>query len=180
MLQETQRDTQPPYQHPDSRRNSAVLYLLSGKIGAGKSTLAARLAERPGTFLFSEDSLLSGLYPGEIADPGDYIRATIRLKKTLKDHIVGLLKAGFSVVLDFPANTPDSRRWGRELFEAADVAHELHFMDTPDMVCKARLHARNRSGTHPFQPSDAEFDLFSRLFIGPTPEEGFNVIRHAE
>ncbi|MEX1035108.1 MAG: ATP-binding protein [Sneathiella sp.] len=180
MLQETPQDTQPPYNEPDRRRNAPVLYLLSGKIGAGKSTLANRLARQPGTFLFSEDTLLSELYPGEVKDISDYIRSSIRLKFALKEHIVALLKAGSSVVLDFPANTPDSRRWGRELFEAAGVAHELHYLDIPNTICKSRLRARNKAGEHPFKASDAEFDMFSRFFIPPMPEEGFNVIRHQE
>ncbi|TNE40909.1 MAG: ATP-binding protein [Alphaproteobacteria bacterium] len=177
---ESSEITAPPGDEPYSRRNSAVLYMLAGKIGAGKSTLAGKLARQPRTIVFSEDQLLAELYPGEIKDPGDYIRSAIRLKFALKDHIVRLLREGFNVVLDFPANTPDSRRWGRELFEAANVPHELHFIDTPNEICKARLRARNKIGEHPFQASDAEFDLFCRFFIAPTPGEGFNVIRHAE
>ena len=180
MLQETPQENTPPGREPDRRHNAPVLYLLSGKIGAGKSTLAARLARQPGTFLLSEDTLLSELYNGEINDISDYIRSSIRLKYALKDHIVALLRAGSSVVLDFPANTPESRRWGRELFEAADVAHELHYLDIPNTVCKSRLRARNKTGDHPFKASDAEFDMFSRFFIPPMPEEGFNVVRHVK
>lgn len=180
MLQETPQEETPPSKEPDSRPTEPVLYLLAGKIGAGKSTLAAKLAERPKTFLFSEDVLLNELYPGEIDDISDYIRSSIRLKYALKDHIVRLLKSGFSVVLDFPANTPDSRRWGRELFETAKVPHELHFLDIPNTICKSRLRARNKTGDHPYKASDAEFDMFSRFFIPPMPGEGFNVIRHVK
>lgn len=180
MLLETHQENTPSGEEPDSRRTGPVLYLLAGKIGAGKSTLAIQLARRADTFLFSEDTLLSELYPGEITDISDYIRSSIRLKFALKEHIVALLKSGFSVVLDFPANTPDSRRWGRELFEAAGVPHELHYLDIPNTICKSRLRARNRTGDHPFKASDAEFDMFSRFFIPPTPGEGFNVVRHAK
>ena len=178
MLLETPEENTPPSTEPGSRPTDPVLYMLSGKIGAGKSTLAAKLAERPCTFLFSEDTFLSELYPGEIEDISDYIRSSIRLKYALKEHIVRLLTAGFSVVLDFPANTPEGRRWGRELIEVAGVPHELHFLDIPNTICKSRLRARNKAGNHPFKASEAEFDTFSRLFIPPMPEEGFNVIRH--
>lgn len=180
LLSTQEEETTPPSEEPQSMRNAPILYLLAGKIGAGKSTLAGKLARQPGTFLFSEDVLLAELYPDEVKDLGDYIRASIRLKHALKDHIVGLLKAGFSVVLDFPANTPESRRWGKELFEAANVAHELHYLDIPNTICKSRLRARNAKGEHPFQTSDAVFDKISSYFIPPMPEEGFTVIRHVK
>ncbi|CUI95915.1 Uncharacterised protein [Achromobacter xylosoxidans] len=51
-----------------------TLHFLCGKIGAGKSTLAARLASRPDTLLISEDAWLAALYPGEILSVADYGR----------------------------------------------------------------------------------------------------------
>ena len=75
-------------------------------------------------------------------------------------HIESLLRAGLSVVLDFPANTVANRQWMRGLFEQAGVAHRLHFIDMPDAVCKTRLRQRNAAGTHQFTVSDAEFDDF--------------------
>jgi hypothetical protein len=83
--------------------------------------------------------------------------------------------AHLSVVLDFPANTPASRQWMRSLFERAGADHRLHFLDVPDEVCKARLRARNAAGTHAFNASDAEFDLFTRYFVPPSADEGFAV-----
>jgi len=31
---------------------------------------------------------------------------------------------------------------------------------------------------HPFQVSDAEYDQFTRYFVAPEPDEGFNVVVH--
>ncbi len=97
----------------------------------------------------------------------------------MADHVAGLLRAGVSVVLDFPANTVASRRWMRSIFEAAGAAHRLHFLDVPDEVCRQRLRARNASGTHPFETTDEQFELISSHFAAPSPEEGFDVERHA-
>ena len=184
MFLDTQDQSTPPAMDEPLRRPSpATLYLIAGRRGAGKSTVAARLAARPGVCLFSEETLLGELYPDEMEAPGGHIGASIRLRHALKDHIVGLLRQGISVVLDFPANTPESRRWGRELFEAAGVRHELHLLDVPAMICEARLKARNtrrHNGATP-RPLDAkrreEADLF---FLPPLPQEGFNVVRHGE
>jgi predicted kinase len=91
---------------------------------------------------------------------------------------VALLQAGLSVVLDFPANTLASRAWMRGLFEQAGAPHQLHYLDVPDEVCKARLRQRNEEGRHVFTATDQEFDLFTSYFVAPTAEEGFNVIVH--
>ncbi|SEF24763.1 ATP-binding protein [Variovorax sp. NFACC27] len=153
--------------------------MVCGKIGAGKSTLTRQLAAMPGTVLISEDSWLATLYPGEIRELPDYMRCAGRLKQAMAPHVAELLRAGVSVVLDFPANTVASRRWMRGIFEAAGAAHALHFLDVPDAVCKERLRARNASGTHPFETTDEQFELITSHFAAPSPQEGFTVVRHA-
>jgi hypothetical protein len=45
----------------------------------------------------------------------------------------------------------------------------------PDDVCKARLRTRNAAGTHAFNATDAEFDLFTSYFVPPRADEGFDL-----
>lgn len=165
----------------DSSRDVAapMLHFLCGKIGAGKSTLAARLAAQPRTLLLSEDRWLATLYPGEIVDVTDYGRCASRLRNAMSSHVVALVAAGLSVVLDFPANTRRSREWLRDVARDAGCAHTLHYLDVPDAVCKARLRARNASGTHPFTTSDAEYDAITAYFVEPGEGEGLAIVRHA-
>ncbi len=155
-----------------------TLHFLCGKIGAGKSTLAAQLASQPRTLLISEDAWLAALYPGEILDVADYGRCASRLRNALASHVVALVHAGLSVVLDFPANTRRSREWLRQVAQAAGCGHQLHFLDLPDAVCKARLRARNASGTHPFNTSEAQYDAITAYFVAPAQDEGFEIVRH--
>lgn len=156
----------------------AVLHMLCGKIASGKSTLARRLAEQPGTVRINEDDWLSRLYPNEILAVADYVRCAARLRAAMAPHIEALLRSGVSVVLDFPANTPDTRSWARSIFEQAGAAHRLHLLDISDGLCKTRLRARNASGDHPYETSDAQFDLITSHFVAPTQQEGFVVMRH--
>lgn len=156
----------------------AVLHMLCGKIAAGKSTLARQLAQAPRTVRINEDDWLSSLYPGEIHTLAEYARCAARLRAAMAAHIAALLRSGVSVVLDFPANTPDTRHWARGIFESAGAAHRLHFLEISDELCRARLRARNASGEHPFETSDAQFDLITRHFVAPTDEEGYVVVRH--
>ncbi|CAL78919.1 conserved hypothetical protein [Bradyrhizobium sp. ORS 278] len=158
--------------------NRPMLHLVCGKIAAGKSTLVAELGRRPATVVVAEDEWLAQLYPGEQNSLADYVRNSSRLRAVMGPHVVALLRAGVSVVLDFPANTRASRSWMRGLFEAAEVPHRLHHLDVPDALCKARLRARNEAGEHAFYVTDEEFDLFTSYFEAPSPEEGFDVIVH--
>jgi predicted kinase len=83
------------------------------------------------------------------------------------------------VVLDFPGNTRAKRQWFRELFEAAGVEHELHFIDAPDDLCKRQLRQRSQGlPAGSAWTTDAEFDAVTAYFQAPAADEKFNVIRH--
>jgi predicted kinase len=155
-----------------------TLYLLCGKIGAGKTTLARSLASRPARLLVSEDHWTSHLFADDLKTIEDYGRLSARLRAAMGPHIVDILRHGLSVVLDFPANTVKQRSWMRSLIVNANVTHELHWLDIPDAVCMGRLRNRNASGEHPFQVSDAEYAQFTSYFVPPGPDEGFHLVVH--
>ena len=157
-----------------------TLHLLCGKIAAGKSTHARQLASAPRTVLISEDHWISHLYEGELTSFDDYVRCSRRLRGLMGEHVEALLHAGLSVVLDFAANTLNSRQWMRGIIEHTGARHELHFFDLPDAVCKARLRRRNASGAHEFAASEADYETITAYFIPPSPEEDFNVIVYTE
>jgi hypothetical protein len=110
------------------------------------------------------------LYGPELRTLADYFERCDRLRAPLAPHVVGLLRAGVSVVLDFHANTIRSRRWMRTLFEEAEASHQLHFLDVPD--------ARSAAGGDGVR--DAEFDHVTSFFVPPAPGEAFNVVRHGD
>ena len=121
---------------------------------------------------------MSVLYPRENRTIEDFARLSARLREAMGPHIVNILQQDISVVLDFPANTVKWRAWMRTIVSAANVAHELHVLDLPDAICKARLCQRNTSGEHQYQIDEATYDLFMSYFVLPTADEGFNVIVH--
>lgn len=157
-----------------------TLHLLCGKIASGKSTLAASLSETPGTMVISEDTWLAALYVDQMTSVADYVRCAGKLRLALTPHLVALLKAGVSVVLDFPANTVANRQWMMTVIRESGVPHQLHFLDVADDICKARLRARNASGEHDFAATDEQFDLITRYFVAPEEQEGFNIIRYQD
>ena len=158
---------------------AGTLYVLCGKMAAGKSTLARELAQRSAAILLVQDDWLAHLYPGDIVDVPAFAKFSARLRAALTDHICTLLSRGTSVVLDFPGNTRTQRAWFRDLFERANADHELHFIDVPDELCKSQLKKRSRHlAEGAAWTTDAEFDAITKLFQPPTADEGFNVIRH--
>jgi len=155
------------------------LLFLCGKMAAGKSTLARELAAREDAVLFVQDEWLDTLYPNAVINVATYLEYSGRINKALAPYIVALLSRGISVVIDFPGNTRNQRAWFREIIERAGAAHELHYLDTPDAICKAQLKARS-AHLPPGTPwtSEADFDLISSHFRAPAEDEGFNVVVH--
>ncbi|ODT20112.1 MAG: hypothetical protein ABS54_14350 [Hyphomicrobium sp. SCN 65-11] len=137
-----------------------TLYLLCGKIAAGKSTLARQLSQRPATLLIAMDDWMSVLYPTENRTIEDFAQLSKRLRAAMGPHVVAILRQGVSVVMDFPANTVMWRSWLRSLADAA------------------RLAQRNASGDHPYQVDEATYDQFMSYFTYPSAEEGCNVVVH--
>src|SRR3982074_700887 len=111
---------------PSLAAGAPRLHMFGGKIAAGKSTLARRLADAPATILISEDVWLAALYLDEQRTGAENTRNARRLREVMGGHIEDLLRAGLSVVLDFHAITVATREWMRGLFEKAGAGHRLH------------------------------------------------------
>ena len=155
------------------------MYFMCGKMAAGKATYAGELAQTKHAVLLIQDEFLDTLYSGEIRSIQDFVKYSARVRDALSPHIQDLLTRGVSVVLDFPGNTRVQRQWFRQIFESANVEHELHFIDAPNDLCKRQL--RQRSAALPAGSpwtTDAEFDAITAYFQAPDEDEGFNVILH--
>ena len=155
------------------------LIFFCGKMAAGKSTLAKRLAERENAILLVQDELSETLFPGLVVNVATYLEYAGRINRMVAPQVAAILLKGVSVVLDFPANTRNQRGWFRGIIDSTGVEHELHFVDTPDEVCKAQLKARSAHlppGTK--WTTEEDFELVTSHFVAPAADEGFNVIVH--
>ncbi|MEL6521458.1 MAG: ATP-binding protein [Pseudomonadota bacterium] len=155
-----------------------TLHMLCGKIAAGKSTLAGQLAEAPGTVLIAEDDWLGALFADQMTSPKDYVQCAAKLRTVMAPHVAKLLEAGLTVVLDFPANTVETRAWMRAILDETGAAHQLHVLSPPDEVCLARLRERNARGDHAFAATEEQFRQISKFFVPPSDDEGFTLVLH--
>jgi predicted kinase len=153
--------------------------MFCGKIASGKSTLAAKLGSADDTVTLAEDVWLDVLFADQMSSPSDFVRCSGKLRDAISPHVVALLNAGVSVVLDFQANTVESRAWMRSILDQTQAAHALHVFDVPDAVCLERLRKRNAASDHPFAATEKQFHLFSKHFVAPSPDEGFNIVEHS-
>jgi len=139
--------------------------------------LATQLCQQENSVLIAQDPLMAALYP-ENRTIEDYLRTQPLLRNAIKTHIIELLKKGMSVILDFPANTKTSRLWMRDIFTQAGSDHILHFLDTPDDICRQRMHARNAANNHEYKITDAQFDEITAMFVTPSDQENFNIMSY--
>jgi len=158
----------------------ATLHIICGKAGSGKTTLARRLAEQSGALLVSQDAWMSTLYPDELVEIADYLRLVPRLRAAMGPHLIDLLRAGLTIVLDWPANTVRTRQWMRGIADEASALHCLHVLDVSDAVCLSRIRERNVSGEHEFTLSDEQFAEITGYFEPVTPGEGMMTIHYGD
>ncbi|MBM6605018.1 ATP-binding protein [Enterobacteriaceae bacterium RIT814] len=156
-----------------------TLHLLCGKIASGKSTLSAKLGSSPGTVIVREDLWLAALFAEEMHSISDYVQYSSRLRSAMKPHLVSLLKAGLSVVLDFPANTQTNREWMMSIIKESGASNKLHYLKVSDDVCKSRLRVRNAEGGHEFSATDQQFEMITRYFSEPMADEGFDIVEYS-
>ncbi|WP_299423981.1 ATP-binding protein [uncultured Shimia sp.] len=159
-------------------KSSLKYHLVCGYAASGKSTLAKQLAQAHGAVVLSEDQLLAALYADELQGLSDYLRSTRRLRAAIGPHVVALLQAGQAVVMDFAANTVEARRWLIGLARQAEVPVTLHHLTVSKQLCWQRALARNQTGQHEFQLSQAQFEQLAAHFEPPDAAEGFALVRH--
>ena len=150
--------------------------MFSGKMGAGKSTKSKQVSQERNAVLISEDEWLSKLYPNQITSFDDYLHYSSLLKPLVKSHVLDILKTGTSVVMDFPANTVNQRKWFKELITEANAPNELIYLNVNNDICLRQIEKRRLE-----QPERAIYDTESmfievtQYFQEPEQSEGFNL-----
>ena len=145
----------------------ARLLLTCGLPGAGKTTLAKRLAaDRQAVCLTSDEWLWAlGSTPWDAPVHEKVERELWRLAQEI-------LRLGLSVVLDFGLWTRSERDEMREVARGLGVGVELHFLDVPADELWRRIDARNSRppwDSHPIRRAD--LDGWLPLFEAPDAAE---------
>ena len=144
-----------------------VLYLTVGLPGAGKTTLARRLAEELGILRLTPDEWMAPLFNHNDADGR---RDILEGRMIWVAHEV--LRSRASVVLDFGCWSPDERYAIRSIAESLGASFDLRYVSIDEAERRAR--ATSRWETAPettFPMSDADHDRFLGLCVPPSQAE---------
>jgi len=153
------------------------LIFFCGKMGAGKSTKSKLIAIERNAVLLSEDEWLSQLYPQKIYSFDDYLKYSAILKPLIKKHVQNILSTGTDVVMDFPANTINQRKWFLNLVLEVKASHQLMYLELSNENCLKQIAQRRKE-----QPERAKFDTkevflyVTSFFEAPSESEGLNII----
>ncbi|WP_428774402.1 AAA family ATPase [Vibrio sp.] len=154
-----------------------TLIFFCGKMGAGKSTSAKRIAVERDAVLISEDEWLSAHYPDQIHTFDDYLTYSATIKPFVKLLVQRILHTGTDVVMDFLGNTPAQRAWYKQLCAEVGCDHQLWYLGVSDKKCL--LHIAHRRTE---QPHRAQFDTeevfrhVNQYFQPPSSGEGLNIL----
>ncbi|GHJ49255.1 hypothetical protein Cs7R123_65970 [Catellatospora sp. TT07R-123] len=149
---------------------SATLFLMCGLPGAGKTTLSHELAADHGALRISSDEWLLDLLEGPQRERADPMR--LQLEPLLLAVTVRVLSLGGSVVLDFGSWHRSQRDRVRAAGRIAGARVELHVLNPPLDVLRARVAARNGDlDSRSFPITDDEMLAWAHLFEVPDADE---------
>lgn len=154
---------------------AAVLYAMVGLPCAGKSTCAARIAQKTGAVRFTPDEWHTRLFGHDMDSPEEHDARHDRVEALMRDVADSLLRCGVSVILDFGFWSVEERDHLREHARELGAGFRICYMDTPMDEIYSRMEARNGSGrTDIFRITRADMESYLKWWQPPTEaEEGF-------
>jgi predicted kinase len=157
---------------------SAILYLICGSTGAGKTSYAFQLSAKAGAVRFSIDEWMTALYWMDAPRPMDASWAMERVSRCnyqIWATALQIARRGVSCVLDLGFGRQSERTKFAELAGRAGLRVELHLLDVPASERWRRIQARNRvkAQTHqlPFEVTREMFDFVESIWEPPTDAE---------
>jgi len=147
----------------------ALIHLLEGPVGAGKSTFGRQLSARLSAPHLSLDDFMSRLFKPDKQTSGSWVGYLERKERCI-DHIWNLaceaINSGSDVILELGL----IRRMDRDQFfsrvESAGYDLKIYILDASPAVRKERVQERNRTRGETFsmEVSDDVFDMASEMW----------------
>ena len=158
------------------------LHVVFGSQGAGKSTYAAKLAEKVNGVYFSIDEWMSELYGADLPKPMDIkwiMERVARAEKRIWTTAKQIAACGGNVILDLGFMKVSNRDTFLNLAKEAGILTQLHYVDAPYPVRFKRVQERNsqKGDTFSFEVTPAMFEFMEKEFETPTEKEFHDAIR---
>ena len=155
---------------------AAILNVIFGPCGAGKTTYAHAFARREKAVAFILDDWMARLFGPDMPEPLQYdwmIERVGRCEAQIWATAAGVLAAGRSVILDIGLMRKADRARVREIADATGLPVQFHFVDAPQAVRRARVAGRNvvRGEGFAIEVSPDMFDFIEGVYEPPEPDE---------
>jgi predicted kinase len=154
----------------------AVLHAIFGPCGAGKTTYAHELARREAGVAFILDDWMARLFGPDIPDPIEYdwmIERVGRCEAQIWATAAAVMAAGRPAVFDIGLMRKSDRDRVRQIAQGAGLELQLHFVDAPTEVRRARVEGRNviRGETFAIEVLPEHFEFIEGVYEAPEPAE---------
>lgn len=150
----------------------AIVHLVEGPVGAGKSSYAATLAQRDGGVHIALDEWFVQLFSPD-RPAGDFIpwytERKARLLTLIWQHSRQLLAGGTTVILELGLIRHQQRSAFCRTVQAAGFEPLIHVLDAPREVRRERVRRRNleRGATFFMHVPEQIFELASDMWQAP-------------
>jgi predicted kinase len=155
---------------------SAILNVIFGPCGAGKTTYAHAFARREKAMAFILDDWMARMFGPDMPEPLQYdwmIERVGRCEAQIWATAAGAMAAGTSVILDIGLMRKADRARVREIAEATGLPLQFHFVDAPQAVRRARVLDRNvvRGESFAIEVTPDLFDFIEGVYEAPDADE---------
>lgn len=154
---------------------SAVLHLICGQAGAGKTTYAKTLEGRRSAIRFSKDQWVIALH-GRSLPMEEWSAAQEKCYRLIAELTVKLLTQEIDVILDYGFWYREERLAARDLAASVGATAMTHYLDTPDTIRRERVLSRNHAlDEDSVEISPEEFEKQIDWFEKPSDAEGMRI-----
>jgi predicted kinase len=155
--------------------NRAVLHLICGQAGSGKTTYAKQLETELNAFRFTKDEWMVSLY-GRHITLDEWSQYEPRCYACIETIARRLLEREISVILDYGFWYRHERARAKDFANELGVRSVFHFLNVPVEVRRDRVLRRNKSiANDSVVMSEEEFDKQLSWFEVPSEHEGLSV-----
>lgn len=151
----------------------AVLTMICGLPGAGKTTLAKKLEKERGSLRLCADEWIVALYGDDIARDRNKLYAVRDVVEALQfDLTEKMLSRGLDVILENGFWSRKERLMLRDRMVRLGAKTELIFLDVPRDILWSRLESRNRNlPPATFPVAEHELEEWTGMFEPPSADE---------
>ncbi len=159
----------------------AIIHMISGPVGVGKTTYSIKLATKLNAVRFSIDDWLTPLFFADNPEPVSYewaVERAIRCEKRIAGVSFDVLKTGADVIWDLGCMELDQRERLYTMAQDTPYAIRLHVLEAPADLRRERVRHRNVKKTDGYvmDVTDEMIDFMDARSITATADEIADIV----